>query len=171
MRENNDTANRYLTDFSKLLRDVLDSSEKQLVPLSGELSRIRLYLQLEQLRTPFETRITVDPSVDPELEEIPGMLLQPIVENAVIHGIVPQGGGKIEISIYKKENTLYCEIADNGKGFEIRPENSGRFGLRNTEERLRLLNKQYKASIGIVLKNRQDTEQQNGCRVIVSIPV
>lgn len=171
VRENNDTANRYLTDFSKLLRDVLDSSEKQLVPLSGELSRIRLYLQLEQLRTPFETRITVDSSVDPELEEIPGMLLQPIVENAVIHGIVPQGGGKIEISIYKKENTLYCEIADNGKGFEIRPENSGRFGLRNTEERLRLLNKQYKASIGIVLKNRQDTEQQNGCRVIVSIPV
>lgn len=171
VRNNNDTANRYLTDFSKLLRDVLDSSDKQLIPLADELSRIRLYLQLERLRTPFETRITVDASVDPELEEIPGMLLQPIVENAVIHGIVPQGGGEIEINIYKKENTLYCEIADNGKGFEIRPENSGRFGLRNTEERLRLLNKQYRSGIGISLKNRQDTEQQSGCRVIISIPV
>lgn len=171
VRGNNDTANRYLTDFSKLLRDVLDSSEKQLVPLSDELTRIRLYLQLEQLRTPFETSITVDPSVDQGLEEIPGMLLQPIVENAVIHGIIPQGGGKIEIHIYKKGNTLYCEIADNGKGFETRPEHSGRFGLKNTEQRLRLLNKQYDARIGIQLKNRIETEKQSGCRVILSIPV
>lgn len=171
VRGNNDTANRYLTDFSKLLRNVLDTSEKQLIPLSDELARIRLYLQLEQLRTPFETRITVETSVDPDLEEIPGMLLQPIVENAVIHGIIPQGGGEIELRIYKTGNTLYCEITDNGKGLETRPEHSGRFGLRITEERLRLLNKQYSAHIGILLKNRQDTEPQSGCRVILSIPV
>lgn len=150
---------------------MLDTSEKQLIPLSDELARIRLYLQLEQLRTPFETRIAVETSVDPDLEEIPGMLLQPIVENAVIHGIIPQGGGEIELRIYKTGNTLYCEITDNGKGLETRPEHSGRFGLRITEERLRLLNKQYSAHIGILLKNRQDTEPQSGCRVILSIPV
>lgn len=171
VRGNNDTANRYLTDFSKLLRNVLESSDKQLVPLSDELARIRLYLQLEQLRTPFETSIQIKPSVNLELEEIPGMLLQPIVENAVIHGIVPQGGGKIEIMIYKTNDILYCEIADNGKGFETCPGNPGRFGLRNTEERLHLLNKQYKASVGIVMKSRQEAEQQSGCRVIISIPV
>lgn len=174
IQEKNDSANHYLTDFSKLLRNVLSSSEKKLVPLSDEIGLLRLYLQLEQMRTPFEFTITTDCSVNADNEEIPGMLLQPIVENAVIHGIIPQGGGLIEIYFYQKKSILYCQITDNGPGLGDRKSNtlpSKHFGLRATEERLHLLNKEYHSEIGIVLKNRQDEEKVNGCRVIISIPV
>lgn len=174
IQEKNDTANRYLTDFSKLLRNVLSSSEKQLLPLSDEIEQLRLYLQLEQMRTPFEFTISIDTSVNADNEEIPGMLLQPIVENAVIHGIIPQGGGKIEIKFHQKNSILYCEITDNGPGPEdikLKTSSPKHFGVRATEERLQLLNKKYYSQIGIVLKNRLETEGINGCQVIISIPI
>lgn len=173
LQQKNDAANRYLTDFSKLLRNVLNSSEKKLVPLSDEIGQLRLYLQLEQMRIPFEFNISIDPSVDADQEEIPGMLLQPLVENAVIHGIAPRGGGKIGLHFRRESHHLYIEITDNGPGLPAGKENAaaGRFGVRSTRERLELLNKTYHSEIGITLINRQEKENATGCRVIVSIPV
>lgn len=169
-----EAANRYLTDFSKLLRTVLANSEKQLIPLSDEINLLRLYLKIEQLRTPLEFEILVDSSVNPEQEEIPGMLLQPIVENAVIHGIVPQGHGKIEIHFHLKDHVLYCEVCDNGPGLqsdETPPSQQKHFGIRSIENRLKLLNDTYHARIGILIEDRKKTENLKGCRVVISIPV
>lgn len=172
LQNKNQEANQYLTDFSRLLRKVLTSSEKQLIPLSDEIQLIRLYLKLEQLRTPFEYSISVAPSINPDTEEIPGMLLQPLVENAVLHGIVPQGNGHIDIRFYQENHILYSEITDDGKGPEnIRSEHtSKRFGLRAIQERLKLLNQEYHAQIGLKLINRRE-EGSQGCRVVISIPV
>lgn len=170
----NETANRYLTDFSKLLRIVLSNSEKQLIPLSDEIDLLRLYLKIEQLRTPFEFVITTDPSVNSDQEEVPGMLLQPLVENAVIHGIVPQGYGKIDILFYRRDNILYAEISDNGPGFRLPKPGTFQqkhFGIRSIDERLKLLNESYHARIGIQVENRPEKNGNKGCRIIISIPV
>ena len=87
-------ANEYLIDFSRLLRKVLATSEKKLVPLSDEIEQLQLYLKLEQLRFPFSYSLTVDKNIEPDAIEIPGMLIQPFVENAVKHGIAPRGTGE-----------------------------------------------------------------------------
>lgn len=170
----NETANCYLTDFSKLLRIVLAHSEKQLIPLSDEINLLRLYVKMEQLRTPFEFEIKIDPSVNSEQEEIPGMLLQPLVENAIIHGIVPQGFGKIDLLFYRRNHILYAEVSDNGPGFQSpEPGTSPQkhFGIRSIDERLKLLNESYHTRIGIQVENRPLKQESKGCRIIISIPV
>ena len=79
-RSANQEANKYLIDFSRLLRKVLATSEKKLVPLSDEIEQLQLYLKLEQLRFPFSYSLTVDNNIEPDAIEIPGMLIQPFVE-------------------------------------------------------------------------------------------
>ena len=72
---------------------------KKLVPLSDEIEQLELYLKLEQLRYPFSYSLTVDQNIEPDAIEIPGMLIQPFVENAVKHGIAPRGTGRNHNSI------------------------------------------------------------------------
>jgi LytS/YehU family sensor histidine kinase len=175
---NNNEANQYLLNFSKLLRMVLATSEKKLVSLSDEIAQIELYLQLEQLRMPFEYRIEIDQSIQPENEEIPGMLIQPIVENAVKHGVNGQPGRTITLHFSKEAHILLAEITDNGAGFDsssLIDVDEGLksslslegFGLKATEERLRLINEDFKSKIGI----RTEQNHPTGAKVIISIPV
>ena len=87
-RSANQEANEYLIDFSRLLRKVLATSEKKLVSLSDEIEQLQLYLKLEQLRFPFSYSLAVGKNIEPDAIEIPGMLIQPFVENAVKHGML-----------------------------------------------------------------------------------
>jgi two-component sensor histidine kinase len=119
-QDKNIEANRYLLNFANLLRMTLATSEKKLISLSDETTQLELYLRLEQLRVPFDYRIEIDNAIQPDNEEIPGMLLQPIVENAVKHGVgsVREGTkGMVTIRFNKSENHLHIEISDNGAGF------------------------------------------------------
>ncbi len=166
-RGDNEKANQYLLNFSKLLRMVLTSSEKKLIPLSEEIEQIDLYLRLEQLRVPFEYEITVNEGIYPDDESVPGMLIQPIVENAFIHGIVPNQGGRIQIRFNKENKTLFVDILDDGPGFIPAHHHSKRFGLKATEERLRLINNELKTNIGVHIEKNDPT----GTRVIISVPV
>ena len=161
----NSDANQYLLHFSKLLRMVLATSEKKLVSLSEEIEQLELYLQLEQLRMPFEYRIDVDPSIQPANEELPGMLIQPIVENAVKHGVNGKQSGTITVHFSKEGPVLLVEIADNGAGVLPSSLSMNGFGLKATEERLRLINKELKANIGI----RMEHNHPAGTKVIISI--
>ncbi|WP_051698014.1 sensor histidine kinase [Prevotella sp. 10(H)] len=165
-------ANDYLVNFARLLRMVLSTSEKKLVTLSEEISLLELYLQLEQLRVSFEYVIDIDESLDVENEEIPGMLIQPIVENAVKHGIAPKGGGKISIRFNLTNHNLYVAVTDTGSGYF--EENSGAnkgFGLRSVRERLGLLNKEYHLNINLKIENIEEGGIVKGCKVTLSIPV
>ncbi len=162
----NKEANNYLLNFAKLLRSVLDTSDKKLIPLSEEIEQIDLYLKMEQLRVPFHYLIQVDENIRQNDESIPGMLIQPIVENAVIHGITPQKGGNITIHFSMEDNILRAEISDDGPGFNT-SENHNGFGLRATQERLEIVNRELKTTIGIKIEDNIP----RGTKVTISIPI
>ncbi|NDV59381.1 sensor histidine kinase [Bacteroides sp. 519] len=165
----NDEANQYLIHFARLLRNVLSNSEKKLIPLSEELEQISLYLKLEQLRIPFNYQIEVDPEVSADIIEIPGMLIQPFVENAVKHAIAPQGGGEIILHVKQEHDTLRVEIVDDGPG--IQKESTDGFGIKAITEELKLLSVLNGKEIKLEIENRQDKEDKTGCRIILQIPV
>jgi len=137
-----DNANRYLTKFARLTRNVLD--HKGLISLTSEKTLLDDYMQMEQLRFGFQYQITASPDLDVENIEIPAMLLQPFVENAVKHGIAEKGtDGKIEIGFTAQSADLVLSIKDNGNGFDVNQDYEG-LGLTLTKNRISLLNSIYK---------------------------
>lgn len=121
-KEDKLSANRYLSNFSKLIRKNLDSSsaEDNLIPLSEEIERLNLYLSLENMRfkEKFTHEIRLSNEVDAELTKVPAMFMQPFIENSIWHGILPMDKpGKITIEIFKQNNKTIFEISDNGIGF------------------------------------------------------
>jgi len=145
MNKNNiDQANRYLTKFARLTRNVLNSNE--MINITEEAALLDDYLQMEQLRFGFTYHIDIDKNLDAENTEIPSMLLQPFVENAVKHGIAGLGAdGKIDIRIVKNDKNLELSVTDNGNGFDTAKENTG-IGLTLSKKRIDLLNTIYKGS-------------------------
>jgi len=133
-------ANRYLSDFARLMRESLNNSNKSEIPLSEEIRTLETYLALEQLRFGFRYTITVDETINPSETNIPALLLQPLIENAVKHGVaILQHTGAIAINFGRSNNTLVATIEDNGKGFNMKNMSPG-FGLKLTSDRLKLLN-------------------------------
>ncbi|TCC86687.1 hypothetical protein EZ428_23215 [Pedobacter frigiditerrae] len=134
-------ANQYLNKFARLTRNVLDN--KELISLAEEKTLLDDYLQMEQLRFGFNYQIDIQTDVDLNIE-IPAMLLQPFVENAVKHGIAEKGKlGEINISIAKKDTDLILQTTDNGNGFDTTKIFDG-LGLQLSKNRIDLLNSIYK---------------------------
>jgi len=175
-------ASAYLVKFSDLIRKVLEHSQKKFISLGEELDYMELYIQLEQLRLNycFTFRIDCDSSVDMDEVMISPLLLQPFVENAIWHGLMPKAGnGLLRIAINRDRDTLVCAIEDNGVGRQKAAEMNKRqkektpLGLRITEERIALLCEQEtrrKDSL-IILDLKNDKGKSNGTKVIVQIPV
>lgn len=137
-------ANYYLSIFSGLTRQVLDSNNEELLSLEEELKILDDYLQMEQLRFGFQYEIQTGEDLNQANIEIPAMLLQPFVENAVKHGVSGmKQEGRILISIRKENQDLVLSVNDNGKGFVPDPQSSG-YGLKLSRERVELLNQIYK---------------------------
>ncbi len=139
---NNDIkgANRYLSDFATLVRRSLADSEQPFIPLQRELQTLDTYLTLEQLRFNFTFVIHCSEEVPVATIEVPSLLLQPLVENAVKHGIAAlQEKGLIRVEVLRQGDDLVIQINDNGKGFEPGKETPG-YGLKLTRDRIRLLN-------------------------------
>lgn len=117
------SANKYLSNFAKLIRKNLDSSteENSMVTLAEEIERIELYLSLEAMRFNGKFEYTINTNqVDMESVQIPAMMIQPFVENSIIHGVLPQidRKGKISIEIKKDNDYLSIIVLDNGIGIE-----------------------------------------------------
>lgn len=138
-------ANRYLTRFAVLTRSVLDSSEKDLISLQDELSIVDHYLQMEQLRFGFSYEMKTGADLQVANIELPPMLLQPFVENAVKHGIAGRKMGKVIVSVIKEGNNLKLLIEDDGTGFDTTKQYTG-FGMKLSRERIGLLNQLYPAT-------------------------
>lgn len=137
-----DNANKYLSKFARLTRNVLD--DKELISLSQEKTLLDDYLQMEQLRFGFNYEINLDDNLDLTNIEIPSMLLQPFVENAVKHGISKKAAdGEITITFTSQANDLILTVADNGSGFDTKKKSNG-LGLLLSESRIELLNSIYK---------------------------
>ena len=114
------SAVRYLSKFSKLMRLTLEYSKQSLIPIDKEIQSLDNYLELERLRfnNKFDFTITKDPAIEDDLA-LPPLLLQPFVENAIIHGIIPgKEHGTIGIDFKLENQNLVCTITDNGIGFE-----------------------------------------------------
>lgn len=117
----NDAGKRYINRFSKILRTLLDHSSHKLISLQKEVELLINYLELNKLRFPdkFNYRINIDRNLDVENIAIPPMILQPFVENSIIHGIAPlKKEGLIEINMSAKGAYLFCEVKDNGIGLQ-----------------------------------------------------
>jgi tetratricopeptide (TPR) repeat protein len=175
---NTPLASDYLTKFSKLIRMILDNSKSTRISLATELEVLRLYVLMEKIRfhEKFDYEIVVDDAVNCDAVLIPPTILQPFIENAILHGLMPlQTGGKLTVAI-KQANTKHIEIciSDNGvgrqKSAELRSSTAGHksHGLEITLQRLTELN----ASNTVEIFDKVDgTWQPTGTTVVINLYV
>ncbi len=171
---------RYLTSFAKLMRLTLESSRETRVPLQNELQLLKNYIDLEQLRfgQSFDYTIEVDDEIDIYEDHIPPMLIQPFVENAILHGLRSKSDGRGELTLRfdLKDDYLQCSIRDNGVGREKSRELSAKRGKSSlatsiTEERIALLSKSLGKPVRFQINDLQnDNGEAAGTEVIITFP-
>ncbi len=173
-------ATQYLTRFGQLIRQVLANSEKPLVRLQEELEALRLYLEIEQLRFQnFTYEITVDAGVNADFVEVPPLILQPYVENAIWHGLMHKttGDRQLNVNVSRKGNYLHMTVADNGIGREAARQikmlgnaRKGGMGMRLTSDRLNLLHKIYGQEVTVIVEDLSANGKPAGTKVNITIP-
>ena len=172
--KNTSSANKVLTGFARLIRKNLEICTQSYISLEEEINYLNLYLNLEKNRfgEKFHFEIHVDPQIDKEETQIPSMLLQPYIENAIWHGIMPkEEGGTVTINISEQnDEALLIRIIDDGIGIDnslaIKKEGHQSKGMDLTKERINLLNKIEAKSIQLDIKQHGKT----GTMVSISIP-
>ena len=150
-------ANHYLAKFAGLTRQVLATGGEELLSLEEELKLMDDYLQMEQLRFGFKYHITAGDDLNQSNIEVPAMLLQPFVENAVKHGVaILKEAGEISLSVTRNQKDLVFTIKDNGSwtGATNADENSG-YGLKLSQERIALLGQLFKGQ-PVILNIQKD---------------
>jgi len=135
----------FINHFSALIRQILENSKKNLIPLREEIATLSNYIEIEKLRfrNAFESRVEVDPEIDQDFFMIPPSLIQPFVENSIWHGLMHKKGDKrLEVIFRQEEDTIFCEIIDNGIGraasANIRKSNTHKssLGMSITKDRI-----------------------------------
>lgn len=169
------SANKYLTEFARLMRTVLEHSKQDFVPLSAEVEVLRRYLSLEHIRFKdhFDYSFEVDETLDSDRLLIPPMLIQPYVENAIWHGLrYKEGKGFLKLEIRGGGNKVRILVEDDGIGRErskeIKTKNQRQgksTGISNTDSRLKLLNEVH----GIRITSNISDKNENGTGTIVEI--
>jgi two-component sensor histidine kinase len=179
------SANRFLTNFAKLIRKNLDSSDDgNLVPLSQELERLDLYMSLESMRFKdrFEYKINCPPNIDTESIIIPAMMLQPFIENSIIHGILPDESkkGLISVDLDLTGDILTIQIEDNGIGIDASIKSKADYdgdhrsqGMEITTKRIELLKKLTNRSFELFgpVQITNDDHSIKGTRVTLKFQV
>ena len=174
------TANKYLSDFSFLMRAVLENSEEDFIPLEKEIELLELYTELEHFRfkDKFDYQINVDNSINVKDYKIPPMLLQPYIENAVWHGLrYKTKKGHLNINISPKgKNEIAITITDDGIGRErskeLKTQNQQRQnskGMGNIKKRVAILNAMYKDKVDVSVDDFQPSEEDTGTKVVVTL--
>ena len=171
-------ANRYLSDFSRLMRDVMENSQEDFIPLSKEIDILEVYLKLEnhRFKDKFDYSFTVDKSINIEDASIPPMLIQPYIENAVWHGLRYKGEkGFLKVAISQLKNDIIVTIEDDGigrkKSQELKTENQKSqqsTGIKNINSRLKIIEEVFKTKLDVVIEDADKTNQ-SGTLVTVKI--
>ena len=163
----NEKAIYYLTTFTKLLRGLLQNADKPTIRLYDELETCKMYLELESLRfnDSFGYRIDVPAELDLKTIEVPGLILQPFVENAIWHGLMPKKGKReLNISINSDGSWVTCLVDDNGIGRKAamqKKEVNGTHvskGMQLTGERMKLNEKLYDTMSQLVIRDKYDPQ-------------
>jgi tetratricopeptide (TPR) repeat protein len=176
-----DSAIKYLSKFSKLMRLTLEYSKGKLIPIDAEIESLQNYLELEQLRfnNKFEFSIHSSSSLEDDMA-LPPLLVQPFVENAILHGIVPkEGNGRIEINFNVISNQLICTITDDGIGInqsKANKENSVKahqsMALEITKKRLEMMETSSMQKANVTIEEIVNIHNQViGTKVVITLPV
>jgi two-component sensor histidine kinase len=180
----NDKAQLYLSKFSRLIRKILESNTQEYITLADEIDIIEKYLEIESLRfnNVFKYRIVIDPAINPNKLKIPHFLVQPLVENAIWHGLLPKEGEK-ELSVSFEvisEKLISCVIEDNGVGMNASAnskipviENKKRsLAINFIEQRLLLLGKLKNVSSQIRISDKISSDGIPGGTIVkITIPI
>lgn len=172
----------YLAKFARLLRAVLENSDADFVPIEDEIELLKDYVEIETIR--FNNKFSCDFSVDAVLEdeifEIPSMIIQPFVENAITHGLINLNSreGRLSINLRKFPQQILCEVTDNGIGRERAAEIKKRKeryyksqAYSNVEERLNLFDAQADAKVHFEVTDLYDEKgQPSGTKVEIWMP-
>jgi tetratricopeptide (TPR) repeat protein len=177
-RNDERTANKFLSEFSRLMRLVLEHSQEDFISLQKEEEIISLYLKLEhyRFRDKFDYEILIDEAINKEAVEIPPMLIQPYIENAVWHGLrYRETRGFLSVKINLRSHEVCVEISDNGigrrKSAELKTENQKKHqstGLKNIRERLSIINNVYRRNYQVEI---DDLPGDSGTRVTLFVPI
>jgi tetratricopeptide (TPR) repeat protein len=173
LKNDSESAALYLTKFSKLMREILENSRKEFIPVEEEISMLRNYLDIHKLRLgSFDFTIEIDENIDPEVDTIPPMFVQPFLENAIEHGIANIKEGKIELRFKKDGDYISIEVNDNGAGLtqNIRSEHTS---LSSTiiQERMDLFNRTLKRKIKLIVDNlKNENGEISGTKVELKVP-
>lgn len=172
-------ANKYLTSYSNLMRNMMENSNKDFVTLNNEVEQLKKYLDLEHLRfnEKFDYEITIDDALDGDAVLVPNMLLQPHLENAIWHGLrYKEGKGFLKLDFKLKNNMVKVVVDDDGIGLtksgELKTTNQKVHesrGMTNTRERISLLNELYKKNISMEISEKESPE--TGTRIEISFPL
>jgi sensor histidine kinase YesM len=183
LENDSESASVYLTKFSKLIRLVLDNSRSERLTLEKEIETLRLYIEMEIMRfkEKVQYEMVISHEIDQQYVEIPPLLIQPFVENAIWHGLMHKElGGKVSILVNLiEENMLEIQVIDNGVGREKSDEYKSKtatkhksFGMKVTNERIDLINQIYKTKAKVEIIDLYDANHTGiGTKVIIQIPI
>ncbi len=167
----------YLTTFSKLIRTLFYNSDKRRISLFDEIENCRLYIELEAMRLSGKLtyQFEIEPGIDLKSVMVPALIIQPFIENAIWHGIVPKGEGVVTLRIYEKHGSVICEIEDNGIGRELSITNRPKMpaiyqskGIDLSNRRLQLEKVLNESNASIETIDKYDNESPSGTKVKVS---
>lgn len=174
-------ASRYLSRFSRLIRQVLHNSRHTVVPLVDELNAIELYVEMEQLRFDggFAYETNIDPDINQDKAMIPPMLFQPYIENAIWHGLLHKKGNRIlSLRIRKRNGHLVISIRDNGIGREASQKNQKQFsekrksvGMSIAKDRVSLVNDLYHLDARVEVVDHVEKHVPAGTEIILTLPI
>jgi len=177
---NRKEAGNYLSDFAQLFRLILDNSRSEFILVEKEIETLNLYFKLQSLRYPnkFTYNIYIDPEIDPEFTMIPPMLAQPMIENALEHGLFyKEGKGNVDVRFIDKGNSLMLEVEDNGVGLKLAKQkgisklNHSSTALDITRERIKVLGKRYRFfAIFDIREIKDDKGNVMGAKVMFTLP-
>lgn len=191
--DSKENASKYLKKFSVLVDKTLKLADVELISLADEIEILELYLELQNQRFPnkfdfipistatdnLKPTITVAGNINPLEIKIPPMVVQPFVENAIVHGLEPKSTkGLINISFSQESNLMICRITDNGIGRKASQrfkksnnngENNG-IGLKNVFQRLSLIEETLNISIHLDVSNLNDDEEDTGTVITLKLP-
>lgn len=191
--DSKENASKYLKKFSILVDKTLKLADIELITLADEIEILELYLELQNLRFPnkfdfiplssdskkVKSTITITGNLNPEKVKIPPMVIQPFVENAIVHGLEPKTSkGKINIDFSIASNLLICKITDDGIGRKaskklntnrVKSTNNG-IGLKNVFHRLSLIEETLNISIQLDVNDLYKNENDPGTAITLKLP-
>ncbi len=173
LKNDTQSASDYLGKFAKLMRLTLENSEKSEILLSEDISLLKTYLDIERKRfeNKFDYTIDIDEALDPDNIMIPPMILQPFLENSIIHGLSSTTKGNIVIAFKEINEMIICSVDDNGVGREkanskVASETRKSMGMAITKSRIDIINKVKNTTGDVTI-----IDKSQGTRIEVTLPL